>query len=103
MHQMMHERLITQNYHKHVHACSCDFFLMCNRLKYAITIFMADKHAISNLPHKNQRSPTHHRKYVTSGEKFVTSGKIVRDIRTHTLQHNSYKFDCQIELKYLNE
>ena len=81
---MMHERIITENYHKRVHACSCDFFQMWNRVKYAMKTFMADKNATSNFRQKNDilivRS-TPHQEVVTSGEKYVTSGKIVRGIR----------------------
>ena len=41
-----------RNDRKHFHKCSCDFFLMWNRVKYAINICMADKHATSNFPPK---------------------------------------------------
>ena len=67
------------------------FFLMWNRVKYAIKIFKADKHATSNFPPKNAllivRSTQHQEG--TSGEKYVTSGKIVRDTRTHECTHTN--------------
>ena len=62
------------------------FFLMWNRVKYAIKIFVADKLATSNFPPKKTRHPDS-TYYAPSGEKYVTSGKIVCDIRTHEWTH----------------
>ena len=75
-----------------MHACSCFFFSDLELGQVRNKIFMAAGHIkFPAIVHS-----THHQEVCNISEKYVTSGKIVHDIRTYECGYHELRFQNRI-------